>query len=460
MKRDCRSAMVLMIAAACFLKGSVAAQRDTRRKTADLFRSYASLLHRLRSSSKTISTTTTTTNLRHFSSAAASSSSDFDYDFLVIGAGSGGIASARRASSKYGFKVAIVEAGTLGGTCVNRGCVPKKVMWNAAAIAEAVHDMEHFGFGGMEHITFDWTFLKEARTKYIERLNKIYDSNLKTSNVTQLLGWASLQGPNTVKVQPIDGGAAKTVTAKHILLATGGKPVLPEGKGIAENCITSDEFFDDLDHLPHKAVVVGGGYIAVELAGVLQALGTETQLVLRKHKALRSFDELLSDTLDEEMIRQGIEIFRNTGGISKVEVDSQGMKTVFLNDGRSIEGVDTVLVAPGRSPNTSILNLEQVGVKTNERGYIQVNEYSETNVPNVYAIGDVVGEVELTPTAIAAGRRLADRLFAGVENAKISYDLVPTVVFCEWFRSLPVVSVMLISSPFISFSMSAHPPIA
>jgi glutathione reductase (NADPH) len=390
-----------------------------------LLRSSTTGTYQATSSRSAVTTTTTATTTKQFDSEHG-----YDYDFFVIGAGSGGIASARRAAS-HGAKVAVAECHVLGGTCVNVGCVPKKVMWNAASIAEAVvHDMEHYGFAGMEHITFDWNCLKQARDKYIQRLNGIYDRNLATSDVTRMFGVASLVGPNTVSFTSSDGSETKTVTAKHILIATGGKPVVPAGEGIMEHAITSDGFFE-LENMPRKAVVVGAGYIAVELAGVLQALGSDTKLVVRKHKALRNFDDMLSDTLDEEMKRQGIEIFRNTEGVKKIELDGDGLKTVHLNNGQTIDGVDTVIVAPGRTPNVDKLNLSEVGVAQNTKGYIQANEYSETNVEGIYALGDVVGEVELTPTAIAAGRRLADRLFGGPEfkGAKVSYDLVPTVVF-------------------------------
>lgn len=363
------------------------------------------------------------------SAATSGDNEEFDFDFLVVGAGSGGIASARRAAS-YGVKVAVVEGGRLGGTCVNVGCVPKKIMWNAASIAETVHDMTHYGFSGLDDISFDWKILKAARDKYIKRLNTIYDRNLDNSGVTKMVGWASLEGPDTVKVQLVAGGAPVTYKARHILIATGGIPVFPSGEGIQDNSISSDGFFD-LEDLPRKAVVVGGGYIAVELAGVMQALGTDTKLVVRKDMALRSFDEIVRNTLDEEMLRQGIEIFRNTDGVEKIEVGANGLKTVYLKNGKKIENVDTVLVAPGRRPNVDKLNLEALSIKQDKRGYILVNEYSETNVQGVCALGDVVGNVELTPMAIAAGRRLADRLFGGPEFAesKVSYDLVPTVVF-------------------------------
>jgi glutathione reductase (NADPH) len=361
-------------------------------------------------------------------SATSDDNKEYDFDFFVIGAGSGGMASARRAAT-YGAKVAVTEVARLGGTCVNVGCVPKKVMWNAASIAESVHDMSHYGFSGMDNITFDWNVLKQARDKYIARLNGIYDRNLDNSGVTKILGYASLSGPGEVQIQPSEGDPIK-YTAKHILIAVGGVPVFPKGEGIEEYAISSDGFFE-LEELPRKAVVVGAGYIAVELAGVLQALGTDTKLVVRKGQALRHFDEILRDTLDEEMQRQGIEIYRNTDGVEKIEADSDGLKTVYLKNGEKIEGVDTVLMAPGRRPNVDRLNLVELGVEQKKGGYIAANEYSETNVDGIYALGDVCGNVELTPMAIAAGRRLADRLFGGpaFKDAKVSYDLVPTVVF-------------------------------
>jgi glutathione reductase (NADPH) len=363
-------------------------------------------------------------------SNSSSNSSDFDFDYLVIGGGSGGIASARRAAT-YGAKVAVVEgSGRMGGTCVNVGCVPKKVMWSAASIAETVHDMHHYGFTGVEEISFDWNFIKQNRDKYIKRLNGIYERNLENSGVTRIMGLASFDGENSVTVVPSDGGEPISYKAKHILIAVGGVPVFPEGPGIKENCISSDGFFE-LEELPRKAVVVGAGYIAVELAGVFQALGTDTKLVVRREKAMRGLDDYIADTLDEEMQRQGIEIFRNTNGLEKIEVDDDGLKTVFLSNGEKIEGADVVLVAPGRRPNVDKLGLDKAGIDTDGHDYISVDEYSETNVNGVYALGDVCGKVELTPMAIAAGRRLSDRLFGGPEweNVKVSYDLVPTVVF-------------------------------
>eukprot|EP00977_Amphora_coffeiformis_P012512 scaffold3079_cov174-Amphora_coffeaeformis.AAC.23 len=366
---------------------------------------------------------------RFMSNVSDDSGGNYDFDYLVIGGGSGGIASARRAAG-YGAKVAVVEGGgRMGGTCVNVGCVPKKVMWNAAHIAESIHDMHHYGFSAEKTIKFDWNFIKTDRDKYIARLNGIYERNLENSGVIRIMGMGSFSGPNEVTVAPTEGGDPITYKAKHILIATGGFPAVPDGPGIKENCITSDGFFE-LEHLPRKVVVVGAGYIAVELAGVLKALGAETKLVVRKEKAMRGLDDYISDTLDEEMQRQGIEIYRNTNGVERIESDGK-LKTVYLKNGEKIEGVDVVIMAPGRLPNVAKLELRNAGVETLDGGYIKTNEYSETNVGGVYALGDVCGKVELTPMAIAAGRRLSDRLFGGPEwkDAKVSYDLVPTVVF-------------------------------
>lgn len=303
---------------------------------------------------------------------------------------------------------------------------------NAASIAETLHHMRHYGFSGYDSdaISFDWGFIKENRDKYILRLNGIYERNLVSSGVTQITGTASFsQGAKEVLVTPPNSREPMTYRAKHVLIAVGGRPEFPEGEGIREHAISSDGFFE-LKELPRRAVVVGAGYIAVELAGVLQALGTDVSLVLRKSKALRDFDDMISDTLDKEMQRQGITIYRETSGVQKITAEkNSGLKTVILNNGGVIEGVDCVIMAAGRKPLVESLNLAEAGIRQKDGGYVVTNEYSETNVKGVYAVGDVCGIVELTPTAIAAGRRLADRLFGGLKDAKISYENVPTVVF-------------------------------
>ena len=291
--------------------------------------------------------------------------------------------------------------------------------------------MKHYGFTANTPAQFDWKFIKDARDNYVVRLNGIYGRNLENSKVASIVGTASFSDDGkSVQVLPEVGGEPVTYTADHILIATGGYPLFPQGEGIRENCISSDGFFA-LEDLPKKVVVVGAGYIAVELAGVLNSLGSDTSLVVRKQKALREFDDMISDQLDEEMQKQGITIHRNTNGVKSITVGQDGLKTLKLQNGDEISEVDTVIMAAGRAPLVEPLNLSGAGVNQKDGGYIMVNEYSETSVKGIYALGDVCGHVELTPMAIAAGRRLADRLFGGPEwkNAKVSYDNVPTVVF-------------------------------
>jgi glutathione reductase (NADPH) len=355
----------------------------------------------------------------------------FDYDYLVLGGGSGGIASAKRAAT-YGKKVTVIEKARLGGTCVNVGCVPKKIMWNAATMADTMrHDAQQYCFKSPQ-VEFDWPEMKKKRDAYIVRLNNIYGNGLENAGVDFSQGNATFLDAHTISVESPDG-TTKNITADKILVATGGRPSVPTEPGVAEYTITSDGFFD-LEELPKKVVVVGAGYIAVELAGVLNALGSETHLVVRKHKALRPFDPDISDALDTEMQKAGITIHRNTNGVAQVSLDAEGKKKVHLVNGEDITGADVVLMAPGRVPNTILpntegLNLDKIGVKLDAKNYIVVDEYQNTSSDNIFALGDVCGVVELTPMAIAAGRRLSDRIFGGIPNAKVSYENVPTVVF-------------------------------
>ena len=303
-------------------------------------------------------------------------------------------------------------------------------MWSAATIADTLnHDAHHYGFsGGSDAVkSLDWPKLKAARDAYVKRLNGIYGNGFAKAGVEDIRGKATFVDANTLEVKGDDGNI-KTLTADRILVATGGRPHIPADEGVAENVISSDGFFD-LEELPKVAVVVGAGYIAVELAGVLNSLGSEVHLVVRKQKALREFDPMISDALDAEMIKAGIHIHRNTGGVASIEVKND-KKTVTTVVGDALYGADVVLMAPGRIPNVESLNLEKAGVELTPKNHIKVDEYSNTSTDNIYALGDVCGRVELTPMAIAAGRRLADRLFCPEKvNGKVSYDLVPTVVF-------------------------------
>lgn len=340
------------------------------------------------------------------------------FDLLVIGAGSGGLAAAQRAA-EYGARVAIVEKGRLGGTCVNVGCVPKKVMWYAAEIAHQVEDAGGYGFN-VEVRDHDWAALQEARDAYVERLNGIYARNLERRNVTLLVGMAKLLDRHSVAV---DG---ETFTAENIIIASGGQPVLPSIPGAAHG-ITSDGFFE-LRSCPQRVAVVGAGYIAVELAGVLAALGAEVTLVVRGDGVLRRFDAMLRELLQESLSADGIHLLTDcTPGELRKEQD--GSLTLLSDSGMTHGGFDSMLWAIGRQPNTAKLALESAGVNVDQRGYIQVDEWQQTTAENIFALGDVTGPVELTPVAIAAGRRLSDRLYGGMHDRKMDYDNIPTVVF-------------------------------
>lgn len=349
------------------------------------------------------------------------------WDYLVIGGGSGGLASARRAAA-YGATVAVVEKARLGGTCVNLGCVPKKVMYNAAMLVDHVRDAADYGIQGATVTGVDWPLLKKKRDAYVARLNEIYLKNVAAEKVTLLTGTASFTGPRKVVVGDTEH------TADHVLIAVGGRPVMPAIPGI-EHAISSDGFFE-LKERPNRALVVGGGYIGVEISFMLEALGCKTSLVVRQDVALRRFDPLIRKVLDEELKSHGVEVL-NHSQVSRIDRDSSsGKLSVVLEqcaadkkESVRVEGLDTVLFAVGREPLLDPLHLDKAGVELTKKGYIAVDDFQHTNVPGVYAVGDVTGKVELTPVAIAAGRKLSDRLFGGQKDAKLDYSNVPTVVF-------------------------------
>ena len=346
------------------------------------------------------------------------------YDYIAIGGGSGGIASVNRAAS-YGKKCAIIEAKHLGGTCVNVGCVPKKVMFYGAQIAEAInHYAPDYGFD-VDVKKFDFAKLVESRQAYISRIHTSYDNVLAKNNVDVIRGFAKFVNKNTLEVTFADG-TTEQVTADHVLIATGGRPSIPAVQG-AEYGIDSNGVFA-LTELPKRAAVVGAGYIAVELAGVLNSLGVETHLFVRKHAPLRNFDPMMAETLIESMQQNGITL--HTHAIPKEVVkNTDGSVTLNLEDGRE-QRVDCLIWAIGREPATDKINLQAVGVETNERGFIKVDKYQNTNVPGIYAVGDIIeGGIELTPVAVAAGRRLSERLFNNKPNEHLDYRLVPSVVF-------------------------------
>lgn len=341
-----------------------------------------------------------------------------EYDYLVLGGGSGGIASARRAA-EYGAKVALVESARLGGTCVNVGCVPKKVMWNAAHVAEAIHDAPGFGFE-LGPARLDFQKLKQNRDAYVTRLNGIYARNLETSGVERITGFGSFVEPHVIEV------GTRRLRAKHVLIATGGRPTRLNLPG-AELGITSDGFFE-LEAQPKRVAIVGGGYIGVELGGIFRALGSEVTMVLRGETLLARFDDTLREVLAQEMMSAGISIV-NCVHLTHVVREPDETLTFHGKERESLGGFDCVLWAVGRTPNTDRIGIERAGVQLDPSSHIRVDEWQNTNVEGIYAAGDVIGHHQLTPVAIAAGRRLADRVFGGQADARLDYENIPTVVF-------------------------------
>ena len=339
------------------------------------------------------------------------------YNLLVIGGGSGGLAHAQRAA-EYGARVAVVEYGPLGGTCVNVGCVPKKVMWYAAHHAHGLHHLADYGFD-VEVKGHDWAGLKARRDAYVQRLNGIYEKNLDKRGVTYLVGHARFIDAHTVDIE------GRKVSADRIVISTGGRPSVPDIPG-AELGLTSDDFFE-LKERPQRVLIAGSGYIAVELAGVFNALGSNVQLVVRKDSILRDFDSMLSARLMDCMDRFDIDIVTRVVPQS-VEKTDEGL-VLHAEDGRSFGPVDCLLWAIGRTPNTADLDAGKAGVEMDEWGFVPTDKFQQTNVENIFAIGDVTGRAALTPVAIAAGRRLADRLYGGMEGRHLEYDLIPTVIF-------------------------------
>lgn len=343
------------------------------------------------------------------------------FDVICIGGGSGGIAAGVQAA-RLGKKVAIIEKFELGGTCVNRGCVPKKAMWYAGMLAEQFkHDAHGYGFD-IEVKGFDWQVLKQKRAQYIGNIHKFYDGLLEKQNITHFNAWGKFGSNHTVK---LDNG--EVLEAPTIFVSPGAYPIVPDNIKGAEYGITSDEFFE-LEMQPSRAVVVGAGYIGVEIAGVFNALGTETHLLIRREQPLMEFDNMLKDTLVESMTTLGVNIHPRTQ-IETVEKHQNGLLTIHTTTGEKITDVDCLIWATGRKPNTHALGLENTDIETNDQGAILVDEYQHTSVKGVYALGDATPAPQLTPVAIAAGRRLARRLFNGEQALKVNLTYVPTVIF-------------------------------
>ena len=340
------------------------------------------------------------------------------FDLIVLGGGSGGLATAQRAA-EYGARVALLEPGRLGGTCVNVGCVPKKVMWNAAELAGALEHASEYGFD-VRVAGHDWARLKAGRDAYVQRLNGIYQRNLDRKAIVTIHSAGRFSGPREI----VDANG-ETYAAEHVVIATGGHPFVPPLPG-AELGITSDGFFE-LEHRPRRVAIVGSGYIAIELGGVFNALGSETVLFVRGERLVRGFDSLLGEQLAKQMRAAGIEIV--THGLPRAVRGAPGDLTVELPDGRSFSGFETLLWAIGRIPRTAALGLERAGVEIDAAAAVVADAFQNTSAERIYAIGDVTGRALLTPVAIAAGRRLADRVFGGQADRRLSYDLLPTVVF-------------------------------
>ncbi|MBN2962188.1 MAG: glutathione-disulfide reductase [Streptococcus sp.] len=341
-----------------------------------------------------------------------------EYDYIVIGGGSGGIASANRAAM-HGAKVILFEGKEVGGTCVNVGCVPKKVMWYGAQVAETLHRYAgEYGFDVTIN-KFDFAKLKANRQAYIDRIHGSYERGFDSNGVERVYEYARFVDPHTVEV------AGERYTAPHILIATGGHALYPNIPG-SEYGITSDGFFE-LDEVPKRTAVIGAGYISVEVAGVLNALGSDTHLFVRKERPLRTFDQDIVDVLVDEMAKSGPTLHTHANATEVVKNANDSL-TISFDNGETIT-VDCLIWAIGRAANTSGFGLEKTGVKLTEKGTIYSDEFENTSVPGFYALGDVTGKLDLTPVAVKAGRQLSERLFNNKADAKLDYTDVATVVF-------------------------------
>ena len=341
-----------------------------------------------------------------------------EYDYIVIGGGSGGIASANRAAM-HGAKVILFEGKEVGGTCVNVGCVPKKVMWYGAQVAETLHRYAgEYGFDVTLN-KFDFATLKANRQAYIDRIHGSYERGFDSNGVERVYEYAKFVDSHTVEV------AGERYTAPHILIATGGHALYPNIPG-SEYGITSDGFFE-LDEVPKRTAVIGGGYIAVEVAGVLNALGSDTHLFVRKDRPLRTFDKDIIDVLVDEMAKSGPTLHTHANATEVVK-NADDSLTISFDNGETVT-VDCLIWAIGRAANTSGFGLEKTGVELTERGNVYSDAFENTSVPGIYALGDVTGKLDLTPVAVKAGRQLSERLFNNKADAKLDYTDVATVVF-------------------------------
>ncbi|MFT6202342.1 MAG: glutathione reductase (NADPH) [Granulosicoccus sp.] len=343
----------------------------------------------------------------------------YDYDLFVIGAGSGGVRASRIAAG-LGAKVAVAEDLYLGGTCVNVGCVPKKLFVYGSHFAEEFEAAAGFGWS-VGKTSFDWATLRDNKTKEIERLNGIYDQMLKNAGVEIIHGRGTIVDAHTVAV------GDKQYTAERILVAVGGWPMVPDITG-SEHIISSNEVFY-LDQFPKRVIVVGGGYIAVEFAGIFQGFGSETHLLYRGEMFLRGFDDDIREFTASEMRKKGIDLQFNTN-VTGIEKQADGSLLVSLTDGSTLE-VDAVMYATGRKPKTENLGLENTAVELTAKGSIVVNDDFQTAEPSIYSVGDVIDRMQLTPVALAEGMALARNLYSDKKDHKVDYDFIATAVFCQ-----------------------------
>lgn len=343
----------------------------------------------------------------------------FDYDLFVIGAGSGGVRAARIASG-HGAKVAIAEEYRVGGTCVIRGCVPKKLLVYGSHFAEELQDAAHYGWT-VQGMSFDWATLRDTVLRDVDRLNAAYTQTLESNRVERFLERATITGPNAVRL-----ASGREITARYILVAVGAWPVKPEFPGV-EHCITSNEVFH-LPALPRRIVIQGAGYIALEFAGIFNALGCEVTVVNRSDQILRGYDEALRDRLLQITMARGI-VYRFNCPIGAVEKQADGCLRVSIGKHDPIEA-DAVLIATGRRPKTDGLGLESAGIAPGAKGEIAVDAYGQTSCPSIYAVGDVTDRVQLTPVAIREGHAFADTVF-GTNPRTVDYDCIPSAVFSQ-----------------------------
>jgi len=349
----------------------------------------------------------------------SSSETQYDYDLFVIGAGSGGVRASRVASG-HGARVAVAEEHRVGGTCVIRGCVPKKLLVYGSHFAEELQDASHYGWS-VEGMKFDWAVLRDTVLRDVDRLNGLYTQTLENNRVERFLERATITGPHGVRL-----ASGREVTAKVILVAVGAWPIVPEFEG-SEHCITSNEVFH-LPELPRRVVIQGAGYIAMEFAGIFNALGSEVTVVNRSDQILRGYEEALRDRLLQITMARGI-TYRFNCPLTRVEKQDNGCLSVTVGSHDPFEA-DVVMIATGRKPKTDGLGLESAGIALGAKGEIPVDEHNRTSCPSIYAVGDVTDRVQLTPVAIREGQAFADTVFGNAPHT-VDYDCIPSAVFSQ-----------------------------